>query len=344
MSKKVTKHFIIPIFIPHQGCPHICTFCKQSTITNISARLPAADSIRSIIELAIGSKCFHPEKPKEVAFYGGTFTCLQTSQMIAMLSAVRPFIEKGIIDSIRISTRPDALDPDRLDILKSFGVSTVELGVQSMNDNVLMLSNRGHTSSDTITAAKMLKKNGFNLGVQLMPGLPGDSRERFMDTITQVIDLQPDMARLYPTLVIRGTKLAQWFKQGKYEPMTCDDAVNLCADACSELENAGIPVIRIGLMSSPSLLNRGEIIAGPWHPSFGFLVRSAIHLVRIKPYLPKLEPPKAIVLRAPQEEIDLIRGYKKSGIGHIETFTGAVVRDIIPDHSLSSGEVAFDIL
>jgi len=343
-KKKIEKHFIIPIFLPHQGCPHRCVFCQQQTITNYLGKQPTPDEIRNTIELAIRSKQFSAKKPKEVAFYGGTFTSLPIRSMTTMLGTVKPYIEKGIIQSTRLSTRPDSLSEDKLTILESFGVSTVELGVQSMDDGVLLLSNRGHTSQDTVNAFKILKRRGFTVGAQLMPGLPGDSQEIFMDTIEKVIDLRPDMARLYPTLVIRGTKLARWYKQGRYAPMGLKDTINVCKEACIRLENAGIPVIRIGLMSSPSLLKKGEIIAGPWHPSLGFLVRSAIHLEKIRPCLPVMGGKKNILLHAPHKEIPLLVGYKKSGMRHIEAVTGSVIKDIIPDDTIPCGEVAITVL
>ncbi len=344
MSKKIKGHFIIPIFIPHQGCPHRCVFCQQKTITNRSESICTADDIRNLIEQAVQSKHFPNQKPREIAFYGGTFTSLPTASMEKMLNAVRPFLEKGVIQSIRLSTRPDALDEDKLNILESYGVSTVELGVQSMDDEVLLLSNRGHTSHETVDAFRALRNRGFHVGAQLMPGLPGDSQELFLETIDKVIALRPDMARLYPTLVIRGTKLAQWYNQGKYTPMGLDDTISLCKEACIRLESAGIPVIRIGLMSSPSLLKKGEIVAGPWHPSLGFLVRSAIHLAKVKPYLPTMEKPRSIVLHAPKREIPLIRGHKKSGIRQIEAMTGGVIKEIISDDSIPCGKVAFEIV
>lgn len=344
MSKKIIRYFIIPIFLPHQGCPHRCVFCQQETITNLSGKQRTPDEIRNTIELAIKSKHFSTQKPKEVAFYGGTFTSLPIAYMTKILDAVRPYIEKNIIQSIRLSTRPDSLSEDRLKILESFNVSTVELGVQSMDDRVLLLSNRGHTSQDTVNAFEILKRRGFTVGAQLMPGLPGDSKEIFMDTIDKIIGLRPDMARLYPTLIIKGTKLAQWYKQRRYTPMGLKDTINLCKEACIRLENAGIPVIRIGLMSSPSLLEKGEIIAGPWHPSLGFLVRSAIYLEKIRPYLPVMGEAKDILLYAPQKEIPLLVGYKKNGMRRIEAITGSVIKDIIPDDSIPYGEVAVKVL
>ena len=344
MLEKIKKHFIIPIFIPHQGCPHRCIFCQQQTITSLTVSQRTPDEIRNTIELALQSKKLLNGKSKEVAFYGGTFTALPVGLMIQMLDAVKPYMEKGDIQAIRLSTRPDSLSEDKLKILESFHVSTVELGVQSMDNRVLMLSNRGHTAQDIINAIRVLRKRGFNVGAQLMPGLPGDSKKVFMNTVEKVIDLNPDMARIYPTLVIRGTKLAQLFKQGKYSPMGLTDTIDLCAEACVKLENAGIPVIRIGLMSSPSLLKEGEIIAGPWHPSLGFLVLSAIHLEKIRPYLPAMGEAKNILLHVPNKDIPLLVGFKKSGMRHIESITGAIIRNIVADDSIPYGEVAVRIL
>jgi histone acetyltransferase (RNA polymerase elongator complex component) len=344
LSEKIKGPFIIPIFIPHQGCPHRCAFCQQSTITDRTEGIPSADEIRNIIELAIQSKRFRKREPKEVALYGGTFTALPNTSMREILDVVHPFLKNGTIQSIRLSTRPDALGKDKLHILESYGVSTVELGVQSMDDKVLLLSRRGHSSSDTVNAFTALRERGFKVGVQLMPGLPGDSPERFMVTIDKLVGLKPDMARLYPTLVIRGTKLAQWYKQGTYTPLGLEETVNLCKEACKRLEDTGIPVIRIGLMSSPSLLKQGEIIAGPWHPSLGFLVRSAIHLEKVKPSLPFMGKKKSIVLFAPQKETSLIRGHKNRGIQQIEAITGASVKGVVSDNSVPAGEIAFEVV
>jgi histone acetyltransferase (RNA polymerase elongator complex component) len=342
LSKGVKRRFIIPFFIPHQGCPHRCVFCQQRTITNVSEGLFTPNDIRIAIESAIGSRHARSRTPREIAFYGGTFTSLPTSSIKGMLGAVMPFMKLGAINAIRLSTRPDSIDEEKLDILQSFGVSTVELGVQSMDDEVLSLSNRGHTATDTVNAIQLLKKGGFKVGVQLMPGLPGDTRETFMNTISRVVGLTPHMARLYPTLVLKGTKLARWYREGKYSPMGLEETVSVCTDACMRLEESGIPVIRIGLMSSPSLLDNGEILAGPWHPSLGSLVRSAIHIDRVRPYLPARGEAKAIILRAPRNDIPLLKGYKNGGLRHLESITGSTIVDILPDDSIATGEVAFN--
>lgn len=314
------------------------------TITNASEELCTPDDIKTTIELALGSKRFASQAPREIAFYGGTFTSLPTASMEGMLGAVRPFMKAGAIGAIRLSTRPDSIDEEKLDILQSYGVSTVELGAQSMDNEVLTLSNRGHTAGDTINAVQLLRKKGFKVGVQLMPGLPGDSRKVFMDTIDKVIGLRPHMARLYPTLVLKGTRLAQWYQGGRYNPMGLEETVSVCKDACMQLEASGIPVIRIGLMSSPSLLNKGEIIAGPWHPCLGFLVRSAMHIDRVRPYLPALGEARTIILRAPRRDIPLLKGYRNGGLRHLESVTGTTIDKIFPDDSIAQGEVAYDAL
>jgi histone acetyltransferase (RNA polymerase elongator complex component) len=226
--------------------------------------------------------------------------------------------------------------------MKSYGVSTVELGVQSMDDNVLMLSKRGHTSHDTIQAVALLKQYDFKVGIQLMPGLPGDSESTFNDTIDGVIDLNPDMARLYPAIVIRETELASMYNSGAYSPLTLDEAVRICSKSCLRLEDNNIPVIRIGLMSSPSLLHDGEILAGPWHSAFGFLVRSCIHHKKIEAFLPKVAIPADIGIRAPGREIPLVRGYKNEGVRWIEEKSGARIIYIKPDDSIPPGRIEID--
>jgi histone acetyltransferase (RNA polymerase elongator complex component) len=344
LSKGIIRRFIIPIFIPHQGCPYRCVFCQQRTITNVWEHLCTPDDVTATIEVALGSKRFSSSAPRELAFYGGTFTSIPTSDMVGMLSAVKPFMKAGAINAIRLSTRPDSIDEEKLYILQSYGVTTVELGVQSMDNDVLALSNRGHTESDTVYAVQLLRKRGFKVGVQLMPGLPGDSRKVFTDTIEKVIGLKPHMARLYPTLVLKGTKLAQWYHQGRYTPMELEEAVSVCKDACMQLEASGIPVIRIGLMSSPSLLAKGEILAGPWHPCLGFLVRSAIYIDRVSPYLPAPGDVKTITLHVPQRDIPLLRGYRNSGLRHVESITGATIKNILTEESLAPGEIAYDAL
>ncbi len=333
------KPLIIPIFIPHRGCPHRCVFCEQHTITARKGQRTEPAHVASVLKQAVASARFDVRRNPEAAFYGGTFTGLSKREMTELLKAVKPFMDDGLIRSIRVSTRPDALDPERLKVLKSQGVQTVELGVQSMNDEVLGYSQRGHTSRDSVRAVQTLKEAGFRVGIQLMPGLPGDSEGVFAETVQSVLRLAPDMVRLYPAVVIRGTPLAHMYAQGRYRPLTLDEAVHCCMDATLRFETQHIPVIRIGLHGSPSLVEEGQIVAGPWHPAFGFLVRSAIHHARIGSDLPRPGTAERIRLFAPQREIALLRGHQNIGIRAVEHKTGSEVVEIIPDEAVPKGRV-----
>ena len=336
------RHLIVPIFIPNQGCPHRCIFCQQETITAQSDLPINKSAIRDVLDKAIKSKRYDISREREVAFYGGTFTRLPISKMTELLEAVTPYLDKGLFKSIRVSTRPDAIDKKRLDLMRNLGVSTVELGAQSMDDRVLELSQRGHTARDTIEAVYLLRRHGFTVGIQLMPGLPGDSEEKFMKTVDEVIKLHPDMARLYPAVVISGTELARLYSEKRYEPLQFEEAVKICKESCIRLESKGIPVIRIGLMSSPTLLKKGQIVAGPWHEAFGFLVRSAIHREKIEVYLPRPGKASKIRIRAPLREIPLVRGYKNHGLHLIKEKTGSRVMGVISDESVPSGQIFVD--
>ena len=339
MSEGKLRQLIVPIFIPNQGCPHRCVFCEQERITSASGKSIGIRQIAAALDTAICSTGFDPKLKPEVAFYGGTFTGLPLETARKYLEVVGPYLKKDLFRSIRVSTRPDAIDTDRLEMLKNHGVRTVELGVQSMDDSVLSLSQRGHTADDTVRAVEILKKMGFRIGVQLMPGLPGDTKDIFRSTITRVIGLQPDMVRLYPVLVIRGTGLEHWYKEGRYFPLETGEAVDICIESCIRLESEGIPVIRIGLMSSPSLLEKGQILAGPWHPSFGFLVRSGIYHRKIEADLPASGQVEQINLKAPGREIPLLRGYKNQGLELIEAKTKAKIIRVEADESVPSGRV-----
>jgi len=279
-----------------------------------------------------------------MAFYGGTFTSLGFDKMSELLDAASPYIEKGIINSIRISTRPDEIDKNRIEFIKAYNVGTVELGVQSMDNEVLKLSHRGHTAEDTENAVKLLREYDFNIGVQLMPGLPGDSERKFLETINRVIELKPHIARLYPAIVIKNTPLEHIYRTGLYNPLSIEEAVKLCSKGCRLLETSGIRVIRIGLMSSPSLLEEGQIIAGPWHSAFGYLVRSEIYLKGISSFLPGPGQTSEIGIRMPAREIPLLRGYKNEGIKKIENMSNTKIRYIRPENSIEKHHIEVDII
>ena len=218
------------------------------------------------------------DKTARVAFYGGSFTALPLDLQKEYLAAVQPFLRSGQIENICLSTRPDCISGDILSMLHEYHANTVELGVQSMDDVVLQRSGRGHTANDTVNAVTRLRKYGFFIGLQLMPGLPGDSAETFIKTVDAVVELKPDFVRIYPTLVIKDTPLEDLYRSGRYMPLSLDDAVALCREALEMFERAGIDVIRIGLQPSAELERPGTIIAGPYHPAFRQLVESSILL------------------------------------------------------------------
>lgn len=269
------EFMIVPFFIPHSGCPHQCVFCNQKTITGEHGRPNPAFIVGKITEYL---RTNAGRGPAELAFYGGSFTALPFETRRDYLDAVQPFIQSGQIQAVRLSTRPDCITSEILDHLTQKHVKTIELGVQSMDDRVLMLSGRGHSAADTVNAVGLMRGRGFSIGLQLMPGLPGDTANGFRETVEKAIGLKPDFVRLYPLLVIRNTPLEQRYNSGGYTPLTLDEAVALCKDALLKFERADIEVIRIGLQSTEDLERPGTILAGPYHPAFRQLVESAILL------------------------------------------------------------------
>ncbi|WP_028307376.1 elongator complex protein 3 [Desulfitibacter alkalitolerans] len=265
------KHYIIPIFVPHMGCPFQCVFCDQRKISGTRHADPV-EIINSYLE-TINKKKF--KKKVEVAFYGGSFTAIEKKRQIELLSLVQPYIMSGRVDNIRISTRPDFISIEVLDYLKKYGVSVIELGVQSLDDKVLELSGRGHDSSCVYEGAKLIKEAEISLGIQLMPGLPGDTLDTILATTKKTIYIKPDFVRIYPTVVIQNTFLHELLKRKKYFPLKLSDAVNICAKMYREFINNRIQVIRMGLQAT-DLLEQEYVVQGPYHPSFGEMVLNEV--------------------------------------------------------------------
>ena len=263
---------IIPIFIPHIGCPHNCVFCDQKHIAG-KVNAPTPDEVSKQIEEALERN--HKTAP-QVAFYGGSFTAIAQEEQTAYLSAVRPWIKKGDVSSIRISTRPDFINPEILSHIREYGVRTIELGIQSFDDRVLKASCRGHSAQVSINAVKCVKECGFELIIQLMAGLPLDTREIAFESACKAAELSPDGVRIYPVAVIEGTALAEMYKCGKYSALTLEEAVEWSADMLEVFISANIPPIRIGLNPSDGLEN--VILAGAYHPALGEMVRSRFYL------------------------------------------------------------------
>ncbi|OGW38620.1 MAG: hypothetical protein A2X58_10085 [Nitrospirae bacterium GWC2_56_14] len=278
---------IIPFFIPHSGCPHQCVFCNQKNITGQRTSVDPSTISHTITAYLDKSS---QQKPAQVAFYGGSFTALAIEVQESYLEACQPFIASGRITGIRLSTRPDCITREILAFLRGHQVETIELGVQSMDDSVLMRSGRGHTAADTIHAVTLLREQGFTIGLQLMPGLPGDVAETFMTTVSAVIGMRPDVVRLYPALVIKDTPLETLYRTGQFTPLSLDEAVQWCKNAFLQFELANIAVIRMGLQPTEELQRPGTILAGPYHPAFRQLVDSSILLDRMRAALQQHAP------------------------------------------------------
>ncbi len=268
-------HSNISIFVPHIGCPNKCSFCNQRYITG-SCWAPAAKDVENAVAKARDSKNFD-SKTAEIAFFGGSFTAINRNYMDSLLKAAEQFVGDGTVKGIRISTRPDAIDDEILTLLKEHGVTSIELGAQSMNDRVLRMNNRGHTSADVEKASKLIRKHGFELGLQMMTGLYGDSDNSAVKTAEKLIALQPDTVRIYPTIVLKDTDLAALYADNIYKPQTLDGAVSLSVRLYKMFTDNGIRVIRLGLHS----IEEEAYIAGPWHPAFSELCQSQIMLTGV---------------------------------------------------------------
>lgn len=268
-------HSNISVFVPHIGCPNKCSFCNQRYITG-TCKAPHPEDVDEAVKVAIGSKNYDP-KTTEIAFFGGSFTAINRGYMEALLETASSYVNVGIVSGIRISTRPDAIDDEILMLLKSYGVTAIELGAQSLNDRVLKLNNRGHSAKDVEKAAMLIKKHGFELGIQIMTGLYADDNDSALRTVQKVIEIAPDTVRIYPTVVLKDTDLEALYLDKIYTPQSLGEAVKLASKLYLQLTRAGIRVIRLGLHS----IEDGSYVAGPWHPAFAELCYSQIMLSKV---------------------------------------------------------------
>lgn len=264
------RHFTIPVFIPMHACPFRCIFCDQEKISG-HVKTPAFEEVSRIIDKHLATIPIE-NSIIELGFFGGTFTGLPLHQQEAYLNAAKPYIETGKISGIRLSTRPDFIGEEILIFLKKHDVKTIELGAQSMKDEVLKKSGRGHKADNTITAAGMIVKNGFRLGLQMMIGLPGDTLDYSLFTATKFVELGAKDVRIYPLVVIKGTPLEKLYNSAKFMPLSLQEAVKTTSEVYKIFEAAGVNIIRTGLHPSEGLLNGEDLIAGPFHVSFKELV------------------------------------------------------------------------
>lgn len=277
-----TPPFIIPFFIVHQGCPHRCVFCNQTSITGQTegAGQLTAGQVAAEIAIWLARPRRNVAAKVQVAFYGGSFTGLPQGRQAELLSAVAPFINQGQVQAVRLSTRPDCVDPGTAAFLAEHGVRIVELGVQSMDAAVLAASGRGYGPGEVVSALRVLRGAGLQVGGQLMVGLPGETARRAVDSAQRLADLAPDFVRLYPTLVVAGSALAVDHEAGRYRPLTLHQAVARTARLKGIFDVCSIPVVRMGLQDGAALTQ--NLIAGPHHPAFGEMVLARIFFQKVR--------------------------------------------------------------
>lgn len=305
------KHANIAIFVPHNGCPHQCSFCDQKKITGTSYQ-PQKNDVIHACEIAMrslkDSKC-----ESEIAFFGGSFTAIDKNYMLELLDAAYGYVKDGTFSGIRISTRPDAISEEILKLLKERGVTSIELGCQSMDDKVLALNDRGHTKDDVIYASNLIKQYGFSLGLQMMVGLYGSTIEKDLKTAQEIVKLKPDTARIYPTVIMKNTKLADLYNNGVYVPFTFNETVDVCSKILSLFKNNSIRVIRLGLHDTDSL--HSSIVAGVWHPAFREICESKILFEKSLKVIESIKDNKNnIIIYVNSKTVSKMVGNKKSNI------------------------------
>ncbi len=343
LSVSSARPFIIPVFLPHAGCPHQCVFCNQVLITGIKQNTVRPDQFRRQIRQFLEYKK-KDRKPVQIAFFGGTFLGLKQEEIKSWLELAAEFVSQGLVDSIRFSTRPDTIDDARLDLLENYPVATVELGVQSMDDHVLALVRRGHSAADTVRAVGKLKTRRVAIGLQMMVGLPGEDESSALASAREITGLQPDFVRIYPTLVVENSPLAQWYRRGDYAPLSLDSAVRLVAKIYRLFSSCSIPVIRMGLQASRDLDDGATVVAGPYHPAFGHLVYSALFLKTARTALRACLPLSGkVTLNVHPQSISRLRGLKNANIIALANDFDITSIDVVADAGLAQDELQISI-
>ncbi|CDA16920.1 MAG: radical SAM protein [Clostridia bacterium] len=340
------KEYIIPIFVPHLGCPNSCTFCNQKTISG-QAKQVTAKEVKETIEYYL-SNFKDDNKYVEVAFFGGSFTGIEEEVQEELLQAAFDFIKQKKVNSIRISTRPDYIDKKILKRLKKYKVKTIELGVQSTNDYILARCQRGHTFEDVKKASKLIRRKHFILGHQMMVGLPESTKLDEINTTKSLIKLKPKIVRIYPVLVIKGTKLEEEYRNNEYIPLTVNQAVERCKEIVTLFNKKNIRVIRIGLQNTNTIdepgHNESEVVAGPYHPAFRQLVESSMWydsvVEEIKQFNTKV---KLVQVRANPVNINNIIGHKKENIEKLNQIYDVEVK-VVADEKIKPGHFKVEIL
>ena len=312
------KQYIIPIFVPHLGCPNDCIFCNQKSISGQTENM-TKEKAKKIIEEYLKSIPTKEDATIEIAFYGGSFTAIEPEKQEELLQVAYDYIKQGKIESIRISTRPDCINKEILKRLKKYKVKTIELGVQSANDYILNRAGRGHNFNDVKKASKMIRWNSFQLGHQMMVGLPESTRRDEINTAKALIKLKPKMVRIYPVLVVKGTKLEKEYEEGKYRPLPLVQAVEICKQLVRMFADKKIDVIRIGLQNTDEITDpkgeKSEVVAGPYHPAFRQLVEAGMWYDAIVEKIKKLNVKvKEVEVTVNPIDANNVIGHKKENV------------------------------
>lgn len=321
------KHINVALFVPHEGCPHMCSFCNQKTISGSAEKLTKEDIDEAV---KIATEREYDKENSEIAFFGGSFTAIEKDYMTYLLESAYPYVKNGLFKGIRCSTRPDAIDSEVLNLLKEYGVTAIELGAQSMSDKVLMMNDRGHTAEDVVRASELIKEHGFELGLQMMTGLYGDTDKSAIETAEKIIRLKPETVRIYPTIVLGNTRLATLYEKGEYTPQTVDEAVNLCSKLLDMFNEASIKVIRLGLHSGGNV--EDGFVAGAYHPAFRELCESRLYLEKCRILINDNNITGNITIYVCPSEISKMTGQKRSNIESLAK-TGVYAK-IKPDAKL----------
>ena len=340
------KQYVIPIFVPHLGCPNDCVFCNQKKISGKKDEV-TKDDVKKTIDYYL-KNIKQQDGNIEVAFFGGSFTGIDEKLQNELLQTAYEYIEEGKIDSIRISTRPDYIDKNILKRLKKYKVKTIELGVQSANDYILKKSGRGHSFEDVKKASKLIRRYGFKLGHQMMVGLPESTKIDEINTAKALIKLKPKMVRIYPVLVIKGTNLEKQYNEGSYSPLTVVQAVEVCKDLVRMFNDKKIDIIRVGLqntdeISSPECKN-SEVVAGPYHPAFRQLVESGMWYDAIVEKIKKLNVKvKEVQVEVNSIDVNNVIGHKKENIIKLkETYDVDLI--VKPNDEIKQGKTKVEVL
>lgn len=341
----MNKEYVIPVFVPHLGCPNDCIFCNQKSISGQKKNITKEEAKKTIDNFLKNIK--DKDAKKEIAFFGGSFTGIDENVQEELLQIAYEYIEKGQVNSIRISTRPDYINKEILKRLKKYKVKTIELGVQSANDYILERANRGHTFKNVEKASKLIRWYGFNLGHQMMVGLPESTRIDDINTAKALIKLKPKMVRIYPVLVIKGTKLEKEYNEGIYEPLSVVQAVETCKQLVRMFTDKKIEVIRVGLQNTDEICNpknkESEVVAGPFHPAFGQLVESSMWYDAIVEKIKKLNVKvKEVEVTVNPIDVNNVIGHKKENVIKLKD-TYEVDLSVKQDEKIKQGKSRIEI-